>query len=210
MPTGDQILTSLSDVANNWRLVAVFWHGYFAVLAAGLVVGLRPSNRTTGLLLSLPLLSVSALAWMTGNPFNGTVFAFLGIVLISVSICLLQGKITISASWTLGPGLFLFLFGFVYPQFTLTSSPFEYLFTAPTGLIPCPTLSIVIGASMILGCLGSRVWPLVLGLAALFFGVYGATYLGVAIDWVLFGGALLLIFMIHRKRYGNQKHVESV
>jgi hypothetical protein len=93
-------------------------------------------------------------------------------------------------------GSLLFVFGWVYPHFLETRSILTYLYAAPTGLIPCPTLSTVIGLSLILGGLGSRAWSLTLGFAGIFYGVFGAAWLGVTIDWFLAVGALVAVLAV--------------
>ena len=77
MPSSDAILASATTIANEWRAVAVAWHGVLAVLLTAFFCGWRPSNRVVAYVLSAPFLSVSAAAWVWGNPFNGTVFAAL-------------------------------------------------------------------------------------------------------------------------------------
>lgn len=73
MPSADQILNGLQYIANTWQQVAVF----LLLLASGV----RPTMRFTGLLLSLPLFSVSIVAWLSSNPFNGAIFAVVASVL---------------------------------------------------------------------------------------------------------------------------------
>jgi hypothetical protein len=99
-------------------------------------------------------------------------------------------------------GALLFAFGWVYPHFLNTSSFLPYLYSAPTGLIPCPTLSIVIGLALILGGLGARTWSLVLGVTGIFYGIFGSAWLGVLIDWVLLLGALTIVFFVLVERRG--------
>jgi len=78
MLTPDQILENLQHIVDDWHPLAIAWHAYFAVLAVTAGFGVRPSRRVAGVLLALPLFSVSALAWATRNPFNGAVFALSG------------------------------------------------------------------------------------------------------------------------------------
>jgi hypothetical protein len=196
MPTAEQILAGLHDIANGWRGLAILWHAYFAVLGVGLVMGARPSRRLSGLLLSLPLLSVSALAWLAGNPFNGTIFALAGIVLLALASRLPRAKIQCAPSWAAIPGLLMFAFGWYYPHFVETSSYATFLYAAPTGLIPCPTLSIVIGFALVTDGLGSRAWSLVLAATGILYGIFGAVGLGVMMDWILVAGAILLLGMV--------------
>lgn len=68
MPTPEQVLSGFREIASTWRWLAIAWHAYLAVLVVGLVLGVRLSRRVTGILVALPLLSVSALAWRSGNP----------------------------------------------------------------------------------------------------------------------------------------------
>jgi hypothetical protein len=196
MPTVEQILAGLSEIADKWRVLAIVWHVYFGALALGLVVGARPSKRLAGILLGLPLLSVSALAWVSGNPFNGTFFALSGAALIVISSRLPRESVSIGPLWAVIPGAFMFIFGWVYPHFLDTSSFLAYLYSAPTGLIPCPTLSIVIGLALVLGGCGSRAWSIVAGIAGVFYGIFGAIRLGVALDWVLLLGAVMIILAV--------------
>lgn len=193
MPAPEQILNGLREIANNWRAIAIFWHVYFAAVALGLIFGVRLSKRATGILLALPLFSVSGLAWSSANPFNGIVFALLGILMVVISVTLPWGNVHIAPLGIAIPGVLMFIFGWAYPHFLETPSFVPYLYSAPTGLIPCPTLSIVIGLALILDGLGSRPWSFILGAAGLFYGIFGAARLGVIIDVVLLLGALILV-----------------
>lgn len=200
MPTTDQILAGLTSISNNWQMLAIVWHVYFAVLAGALLLGMRPPRRVTGVLLALPLFSVSALAWMAGNPFNGTLFALFGIALVVIALRLPVEEVTIAPTWLATIGVLMFVFGWVYPHFLATATFWPYLYAAPTGLVPCPTLSIVIGMSLILGGLDSRAWVWTMGAAGLFYGVFGAMRLDVTLDFMLLVGALLLVvlpFLLH-------------
>lgn len=193
MPTGEQILTGLTEIANTWWPVAVVWHLYFGVLAGVLLLGIRPSKRVSGILLGLPLVSVSSIAWLASNPFNGIVFAILGIIMIGISAKLPRVRVQIAPLWAVIPGIIMFIFGWVYPHFLDSSSFLPYLYAAPMGIIPCPTLSIVIGLALILNGLGSRILSIVLGMSGIIFGITGVVQLGVSIDVVLVGSIVLLI-----------------
>jgi len=87
----------------------------------------------------------------------------------------------------------MFLFGWGYPHFLDSSSFLPYVYSAPTGIIPCPTLSIVIGSALILDGLGSRILSLMLGMSGILFGITGVVQLGVSIDVVLLGSIVILI-----------------
>jgi hypothetical protein len=193
MPTSAEILEGLAEITQRWRTLAVVWHIYYGILAAGLLFGMRPSKPIAGILLAIPLFSVSTLAWATANPFNGTLFAVLGLALAGISLTLPREPIATGSSWAIVAGVAMFAFGWVYPHFLDASTSVEYLYAAPTGLIPCPTLSITIGLALLTGGLDSRLWSLVLAGAGLFYGAFGAWRLGVTIDLALLFGAVALI-----------------
>lgn len=190
MPSPADILENLATIANDWRGVAIFWHLFLGVLVFSLVAGWRPSRRLIGVLLAAPLASVSALAWASGNPFNGTAFAALSLILAIVAIRLPSGAVRIGSMPLLIPGALLVGFGWVYPHFLETDEWTSYLYAAPLGLLPCPTLSSIIGVSLIVDLLGSRTWALVLTTVGVLYGLIGALQLGVNIDVVLAVGAL--------------------
>lgn len=196
MPAPEVILDGLSNIANQWWMLAAAWHAYFAVLIVGLILGVRPSKRVAGVLLGLPLLSVSALAWTAANPFNGTLLGLAGVALIVLAFRLPDEPIQIAPLWVVIAGALMFIFGWVYPHFLDTFLVVAYLYAAPTGLVPCPTLSIVIGLVLIAGGLDSRLWTSVLAITGLFYGLFGALRLGVIIDIVLLAGALVALVVV--------------
>lgn len=204
MPDADNILRGLGTISAEWPILAVLWHLFFGAIAIAIVAGWRPERRDLGLYLLLPLISVSALAWLHWNPFNGTVIAGIGLVLLVISMTLGRENLAIGPLWAVIPGALLFGFGWAYPHFLATESWWPYLYRAPTGLIPCPTLSAVTGLSMACGGFGSRAWAWVLGLGSLFYGLFGALYLGVTIDWALAAGAVLLVVTTHLARPGKR------
>ncbi len=193
MPTTEQILAGLRTIANDWQALAIFWHVYFAALSIGLIAGARPSKRCFGVLLCLPLLSVSLVAWLSGNPFNGLVFALLGLALIFVSLRFREEKIQTAGLWPMISGIAMVVFGWIYPHFLDTPSPMSYLYAAPTGIIPCATLSIVVGFALVLGNFSSRAFATILVIPGLFYSLTGVFQLGVKIDWFLLVGTILLL-----------------
>jgi hypothetical protein len=139
------------------------------------------------------------LAWINGNPFNGAAFGALSITLVALLWSLSNRPAARSHPAWLLLGLLLVSFGWVYPHFLAEDPASTYLYAAPLGLIPCPSLSLAVGVTIIFSGLHSRAWSLVLSSAALFYGVFGALYLGVTIDWVLAGGGIgLLALSIHQ------------
>lgn len=189
MPSPEQIIAGLASTANEWWLLALFWHVYFAALAL-LILRARISPPLTGILLSLPLVSVSALAWWTGNPFNRTVFLVSATALFVLALRVPRPT-KAAPPMAMIAGMAMFMFGWMYPHFLNTTSLLPYLYAAPTGLIPCPTLSIIVGLTLLAGGL-SGAWSLALASLAAFYGLFGTFVLGVPIDLFLAGGAATL------------------
>lgn len=192
MPPADQILEGLQRISEQWKPLAMAWHGYFGILLVLLLAGRRSGRRVTSFLLALPLLSVSTMAWMVGNPFNGIMFAVIGIGLMVIGIRLPSEPVRIAPRYIF-PGVLIIAFGWTYPHFLSGDGALHYALTAPLGLVPCPTFSMVIGFTLLLGGLGSLSWMRVLGTAGILYGLFGALRLGVLIDLVLLAAALLLI-----------------
>lgn len=143
VPSPREILDGLTYIANSWIGIAVAWHIAIAGLLAALILGWHPSRRQMSLMLALPLVSVSVFAWLTRNPFNGSVFA-VGAVALSTVGAMLPGVPTQRVSNPAAlMGLSLVAFGWMYPHFLEGGSVVRYLYAAPTGLVPCPTLSVV-------------------------------------------------------------------
>ena len=192
MPTPDTILAGLSAVANESRLLAVFWHAYIAALLLAIATRRGLSNRLIFTLLVLPLLSVSGLAWRSSNPFNGTVFAGASLALGILALRLPPAAIRIASGPSMLSGLICLAFGWVYPHFLATTNPAMYLIAAPLGLLPCPTLSAISGLTLMIEP-RSTTWMLTLAGLSFVYATIGVFGLAVAIDVVLFAGAGALV-----------------
>jgi len=192
MPGASEILESLSEISVSWRFLAIAWHIYFAVFAAIAVSPIRLSNRLVAAVLVPPLASVGVLAWIDRNPFNGAAFCLLSMILLAVLWSSRRRQVAWASPRWLVPGLVLAAFGWAYPHFLERGPVSAYLYASPLGLIPCPSLAMAAGISMIFGGLQSPAWTRVLAAAALFYGVFGSLYLGVTIDWILAGGGIVM------------------
>jgi hypothetical protein len=193
MPTSDAILAAATTIANEWRTVAIAWHGIVAVLLTAFFRGWRPSTRVAAYVLSAPFLSVSVAAWVWGNPFNGTVFATLFLFLIALASRLSEEPVHFGTPVLVTLGAVFVAFGWGYPHFLETDRWMTYGYAAPLGVLPCPTLSAVIGATLIFDLLGSPVWAITLAAAGLVYGAMGVFVLGVQFDYVLLAATLLLV-----------------
>ncbi|MFA6233025.1 MAG: hypothetical protein WC824_02395 [Bacteroidota bacterium] len=198
MPTPEQILAALQQTSAQYRILAVVWHLLFGAAIIAIVAGYRPTRRTAAVLLTLPLLSVSVIASIAGNPFNGGMFGIFWIGLFMIAKRMPASAVEVDRRWLLS-GSVLIIFGWIYPHFFTGDGAWHYIATAPLGVVPCPTLSMLIGATILFGGFASRSWMRVLGAAGLLYGVFGAFRLGVTIDIVLLAAALLLLYISVRQ-----------
>jgi hypothetical protein len=198
VPSPETILTGLTSIANDWRWLAITWHILLATLLVPLVVGWRPSTRVIAHLLIAPLVSVSLLAWVSGNPFNGTVFAVLAVSLVWTAIRFSNASVRLASPPWVAAALAFIFFGWTYPHFLRTDSWATYLFAAPFGVLPCPTLSVVIGTTLLFRNLRLRVWSTALVIAGLLYGAIGVFRLGVVLDWGLLLAVAVLTATVWR------------
>jgi hypothetical protein len=192
MPSSAAIVDQLAAVANEWVLLAVFWHAVLGVGGLAVYIGWRPSQRLTGALLVPPLASVAGLAWSSGNPFNGLVFLAAATIFAALAARLSRSRVELNTGWTGIAGSILLAFAWVYPHFLHADFVTSYFYAAPLGLIPCPTLSAMIGVSLVMGLYEARAWARLLAVFGLFYGIVGVVSLGVQIDAFLLAGAALL------------------
>ncbi len=195
MPSADDILRDLTRTAHEGETVALAWHVLVLIALILTASGARPSRRLAAALLALPAVSVSALAFTTRNMFNGIVFAALAATLPALAW-------RAAASPLRGPTRGLFWLGavgvayaLVYPHFAQVSSPFAYALFAPVGVLPCPTLALMIGLTLLAGGFQLRGLPIALALAGVFYAVFGVVALGVVLDLGLLVFALGLLYL---------------
>jgi hypothetical protein len=193
MPNAAEILAGLGRIANGGFGYAVLWHLAVGTVSAALWHGWSPSPRLAGGLLCLPLVSVSCSAWAFGNPFNGSSFALLAAVLGCLAWRAPAGQTRSGRPWTITLGGLLIAFAWSYPHFLVGRPTRAYLYGAPMGLIPCPTLSLLIGSTLVGFGPNTKRWSLVLTGAGVFYALFGAMRLGVLIDLVLLAGSLGLV-----------------
>jgi len=133
---------------------------------------------------------------MYKNPFNGTVFLLFGIILAVIGLRMPNERTQKAPAWGLVFGILMILFGWIYPHFLVDGTWIKYLYAAPMGLIPCPTLSFTIGFAMLANGFSSRAWTMLLVFLGVFYSLFGALRLGVHLDFVLLAGALLLLIQM--------------
>lgn len=194
MPKTEEIINGLHSITNQYSAFAIFWHVAFYLLIAFLIAKWQPSNRLFAMLICLPLLSVAVFAWIYGNPFNGTLFLILSILMMIFGYRLQPGNISLSSFPFYLIGIIMIIFGLAYPHFIETGSFIKYLYASPVGLIPCPTLSIIIGFVLLYNGFGSQTITLTLVVFGLFYAVFGVLKLAVYLDlFLLFCSIALLV-----------------
>ncbi len=190
MPTQEEILSGLQQIADQRSLIAIFWHIVFYLYLFFIILGRKITRQEMSLFVSVPLLSVSVLAWNTANPFNGTVFVLLFVLALYFGLKNQREKVQYSGIFFRLTGAVLMLFGLIYPHFTGIN--LSLFIQSPLGLIPCPTLSLIIGFALFFRGFGSKPLVVLYTVAGLFYGFFGVLRLGVMVDAVLVAGSLIL------------------
>jgi len=193
MPKAEEIVNGLQAIVNDYSIFAIVWHAVFYALLIALIARWAPSNRLLGLFLGLPLISVAVFAWLSGNPFNGTAFSVMAILVIFFGWRASGQPIQVSQLPFMVLGIAMVVFGLVYPHFVSGDSFLKYLYASPVGLIPCPTLSILIGFLLLYNGFGSQSMVMTLVVFGLFYGIFGVFRLGVRLDFFLILGSLALL-----------------
>jgi hypothetical protein len=165
---------------------------FLVVLLLSLYMGWRPSARLLGPMLVLPLVGVSLVAGLAGNGFNRAVFAAVALTLGALAATRSDRPVSIGPPHMVCVGAALVVFGATYPHFVDVDSWTSYAYAAPLGTIPCPTLAVVIGLSLIVNGVETPAWSVVLAAAGVFYGLVGFVWLDVALDGVLLAGAATL------------------
>ena len=205
MPSAAQILDTLAMIANDQKTLALVWHAILAIVVVAILAGWRPVKKLGATSVALPLLSVALLARQAGNPFNAIVFLLFAFLLAVIGSRLPLVRVTGAPPWARVAGAGLVAFGWVYPHFLAGGSWLRYLYLAPTGLSPCPTLAVLVGLTLVANGFSSRAFALSLGFLGLFYGAFGAFRLGVRIDLVLLAGSVALMAFALRELPSGSK-----
>jgi hypothetical protein len=193
MLTSQEIIAGLQSIVNNNFKIAIIWHIILYVMITGLLFKWVPTNRLFLILLCIPLASVAILALTSGNPFNGTLFTGLVLILFILGLKASANQVTYSQLPFIVTGILMVGYAIIYPHFLETNSLLKYLYASPVGLIPCPTLSLLIGFALIFNGFGSNGAILALIIYGLFYGIFGVLKLAVNLDIGLIVGTLLLL-----------------
>jgi hypothetical protein len=207
MPTPTEVLDSLTRIANEAKNVAILWHVVLALAFVPLLAEAQLTQRVSRVLIALPFISVSALAFVFGNPFNGSVFAVAAAALVVIGFAARSERVSRSRTPVFLVGLASITFGWFYPHF-LHGDWTAYLYAAPFGLVPCPTLAVACGFALLGNGLGSRAWTITLAALGLCYGLIGVFRLGVYLDVPLLASAALLLYVGITAKAGDQRASE--
>lgn len=200
MPSSTEIVRDLSRIASDGIVLAIGWHAAVVAAIAALGSGWRPTRRTVALLLASLSVSVALVAWLAGNPFNGGVFSALAAAQVIAALRMPPGRIQPAPGWAVIAGAVSVLFGLAYPQFLGGHAMAMYVLAAPVGLIPCPTLAVILGFTLIAGGLDRLLWSTLLLAVGTFYGLFGVLALGVYLDAALLAAVAALGLLVARSR----------
>jgi hypothetical protein len=194
MPKTEEIINGLRTIVNGYSTFAIIWHAVFYLLLGALLLRWQPSNKLLSLAICLPVISVAVFAWLSGNPFNGLLFSVFTVLIIIFGFGASNQPIQTSQLVFVIIGILMIVFGLVYPHFINADSFLKYLYASPVGLIPCPTLSILIGFLLLYNGFGSQSLILTFVAFGLFYGLFGVLKLAVYLDiFLVFGTITLLV-----------------
>ena len=193
LPTADQVLAQLEALASSARGAAFIWHVLVLLGLGALWTGRwLPSRRLAGMFAALPLVSAAVLAAVSGNPFNGAVVGATAATLLILALRLSLQPVERAPALPAAFGVAAVAYALLYPHFVPGGWVFAVLM-APVGVLPCPSLALVLGVALLARGFGSRAGSLVAAGVAVFYAMFGMFRLGVWLDAGLLAAAVALI-----------------
>lgn len=195
MPSSAGIQELLAATTRELAPLALAWHLALAAIAVAYLRGWRPAPHRCAPLLAVPVLSVSIVAFAFGNMLDGASFAALAIILVVTGLRAPGVHLERGPAWSRWLGCALILFGMWYPHL-VEGAWYRVLAVAPLGVVPCPTLALVAGVTLVADGFGSRAIPAVIALWAGFYARLGIFNQGALVDIGLLVAMLGLIAML--------------
>jgi hypothetical protein len=192
MPSPERVLTELAALASLARGLALLWHLAMLLVLWALWTGRwRPSRRLAAMLSAAPVATAAILAAAVKNPFNAAVLGLTAVALLAFGARLSTRRVEWSAPWAASLGAAAVAYALVYPHFIPGGLELA-VFLAPVGVIPCPSLALVLGLGLLGDGFGSKAWSAVAVVVGLFYALFGILRLGVWLDVGLLVAAISL------------------
>lgn len=142
----ESVLNYLAMVSNQNIYLNLVMHviTFLSIPSIFLLKNIRVQKAVFNGLVVILTLTVTVNALINGNPFHLVTFAILLIIAL-IELVMGRNQVVISASSNVTTFVaFIFLFiGVWYPEFVHTSS-LAMLFVSPMGIVPCPTLIVIL------------------------------------------------------------------
>jgi hypothetical protein len=204
MPSASEILEQLRLAANQADTLAIAWHVVVLLVGIAMIRRWQPPIRYAPLALVAPVLSVFMVSLGYRNWFNAGSFFVLAVALTFVSVDLVEPSRARGPVWRTVLGIALVAYGVVYPHF-IEGAWYRSLYAAPIGVLPCPTLAMIAGYTLVTSGHGTRAVPAVLAVWTAFYAAFGIAKLGVWLDVGLlaatFGLVVLVVQNDHARRH---------
>lgn len=194
MPASSEILAQLTRAANELGSLAIAWHLVALLVGVAMIRRWRPPARYAPLPLVAPVVSVFMVSLGYGNWFNAASFFVLAVALTFSSVDLAEPPRGRGPAWRSVLGIALVVYGLVYPHF-LEGAWYRSLYAAPVGVLPCPTLALIAGYTLVTGAHGTRAVPAVLAGWTAFYAAFGIAKLGVVLDLGLIAATFGLVVL---------------
>jgi hypothetical protein len=130
-------------------------------------------------------------------------FTALSGVVVAVGLRLPSEPVGQTPRWARIMGSMAIGYAWLYPHFLESHSVAIYVVAAPVGLLPCPTLSLVLGFGLLAKHFDSRIFAFVTASAGLFYAVFGIVRLGVWLDAGLLGAAAAMLLLNFSRARGQ-------
>lgn len=142
----ESVINYLAMVSNQNIYLNLVMHviTFLSIPSIFLLKNIRVQKAVFNGLVVILTLTVTVNALINGNPFHLVTFAILLIIAL-IELVMGRNQVVISPSSNVTTFVaFIFLFiGVWYPEFVHTSS-LAMLFVSPMGIVPCPTLIVIL------------------------------------------------------------------
>lgn len=192
------ILNFLPMVANKYLFLNAIMHVLiYGVLAAIFLSGYKQKRIIFDSLIAVLFISVAAISILNSNPFNFLTFAILSVFAV-IELFKAKNDITFKPfNLNTLVCMTIILVGLWYPHF-VNVHPALMLLLAPTGIIPCPTLMVVLGLLNLIYPKVNKGLYAATSLIGAFYGITGVLLLKVYLDIPLL---LITVYSVYNLRF---------